>query len=58
MRQVEAQLLVGTPGKLQDLIKKRVIDSKNFKVFVLDEADVMIDEEQQMGIFKVVAGVL
>eukprot|EP00930_Biecheleria_cincta_P098560 TRINITY_DN90210_c0_g1_i1.p1 TRINITY_DN90210_c0_g1~~TRINITY_DN90210_c0_g1_i1.p1 ORF type:complete len:492 (+),score=90.34 TRINITY_DN90210_c0_g1_i1:36-1511(+) len=48
-RRVEAQLIVGTPGKLQDLIKKRIIDSKGFRIFVLDEADVMIDEANQMG---------
>jgi ATP-dependent RNA helicase DDX19/DBP5 len=48
-RSVYAQIVVGTPGKLQDLIKKRTIDPKGFKIFVLDEADVMIDENQQMG---------
>jgi len=48
-RKVDAQIVVGTPGKLQDLLKKRVIDSKGFRIFVLDEADVMIDEANMMG---------
>jgi len=48
-RKVEAQVVVGTPGKLQDLIKKRVIQGGGFRIFVLDEADVMIDEDNQMG---------
>lgn len=48
-RKVDAQIIVGTPGKLQDLIKKRVIGSSDCKVFVCDEADVMIDEDNQMG---------
>lgn len=48
-RRVEAQLIVGTPGKLQDFIKKRIIDPKGFRIFVLDEADVMIDEANMMG---------
>eukprot|EP00927_Polykrikos_kofoidii_P081465 TRINITY_DN7887_c0_g2_i1.p1 TRINITY_DN7887_c0_g2~~TRINITY_DN7887_c0_g2_i1.p1 ORF type:complete len:524 (-),score=104.10 TRINITY_DN7887_c0_g2_i1:90-1541(-) len=48
-RKVEAQIIVGTPGKLQDLIKKRVIDSRWSKVLVLDEADIMVDSEQSMG---------
>lgn len=48
-RKVDAEVVVGTPGKLQDLIKKRVIESRGFRIFVLDEADVMIDEENMMG---------
>jgi ATP-dependent RNA helicase DDX19/DBP5 len=48
-RYVYAQIVVGTPGKLQDLIKKRTIDPSGFQIFVLDEADVMIDENNQMG---------
>mmetsp|Transcript_52555 Transcript_52555/g.94337 ORF Transcript_52555/g.94337 Transcript_52555/m.94337 type:complete len:535 (+) Transcript_52555:37-1641(+) len=48
-RKVDAQIIVGTPGKLQDFIKKRIIDPKGFKVFVLDEADQMIDEANMMG---------
>ena len=33
---VEAHLIVGTPGKVVDWLKRRTIDSKNIKVFVLD----------------------
>jgi len=40
---------VGTPGKLQDWMKKRIIDPNGFRIFVVDEADQMIDEEQSMG---------
>lgn len=36
-------VLVGTPGVVNDLIRKRAIDLKNMKVFVLDEADQMLD---------------
>jgi len=48
-RKVESQIIVGTPGKVQDLTKRRTIDPSNFTIFVVDEADVMIDEGQQMG---------
>ena len=41
---VEAHLIVGTPGKVVDWLKRRTIDSKNIKVFVLDEADNMVAE--------------
>ncbi|CAE7472914.1 DBP5 [Symbiodinium natans] len=48
-RSVNAQVVVGTPGKLQDWLKKRIINPKDFRIFVVDEADQMIDEEQSMG---------
>ncbi len=41
---VQAHLIVGTPGKVVDWLKRRTIDSKNIKVFVLDEADNMVAE--------------
>ncbi|CAO1627883.1 unnamed protein product [Parajaminaea phylloscopi] len=42
---VDAQIIVGTPGKTFDLIKKKSIDTRNIKVFVLDEADNMLDQQ-------------
>lgn len=42
---IDAHIVVGTPGKAFDLIKKRSIDTKNIKVFVLDEADNMLDQQ-------------
>ncbi len=36
-------VVVGTPGRLLDLIKQRALDLKNIKYLVLDEADVMLD---------------
>ncbi|CAJ1394506.1 unnamed protein product [Effrenium voratum] len=47
-RKVESQIVVGTPGKVQDLMKRRTIEPKGFRVFVVDEADVMIDEVMQV----------
>ncbi|KAF0696501.1 Aste57867_12757 [Aphanomyces stellatus] len=41
---ITAQIVVGTPGRVESLIKKRTLDLRNLKIFVLDEADVMIDE--------------
>uniref|UniRef100_A0A7S2UE24 RNA helicase n=1 Tax=Attheya septentrionalis TaxID=420275 RepID=A0A7S2UE24_9STRA len=41
---VDAHLIIGTPGKVVDWLKRRTIDSKTIKVFVLDEADNMVDE--------------
>ena len=44
IRHVDAHLVVGTPGKIVDWLKRRTIDPKHVKVFVLDEADNMVDE--------------
>lgn len=42
---VQAQIVVGTPGTVMDLIQKRQIDTRAVKIFVLDEADNMIDQQ-------------
>ncbi|CAG8458122.1 10212_t:CDS:2 [Paraglomus brasilianum] len=44
-QKVNAQLIVGTPGTMTDLIKRRLIDVRNVKIFVLDEADNMLDQQ-------------
>lgn len=36
------QLVVGTPGRLKDLIKRKKLDIKSIKTLVLDEADEML----------------
>lgn len=38
-----AQIVVGTPGRLLDLAGQRVLDLKNVREMVLDEADKMLD---------------
>lgn len=38
-----ASLVIATPGRLQDFITRRLIDLKQVKVLVLDEADRMMD---------------
>lgn len=40
---VTAHVIVGTPGTVSDLIKRRVVDAKNIRLYVLDEADNMLD---------------
>lgn len=42
---VDAHVVVGTPGTVIDLIRKRQIDASHVRVFVLDEADNMIDQQ-------------
>ncbi|KAI3405048.1 DBP5 [Candida oxycetoniae] len=45
---VHAQVLVGTPGIMMDLIRRGNINTSNVRVFVLDEADNML-ESQGLG---------
>jgi hypothetical protein len=41
---VDAHIVIGTPGKVVDWLKRRIINTKFIKVFVLDEADNMVAE--------------
>ncbi len=41
--QAGAQIVVGTPGRLIDLMKRQVLNLQNLKIVVLDEADRMLD---------------
>jgi ATP-dependent RNA helicase DDX19/DBP5 len=40
----EGQVIVGTPGTVFDIIRRRLLDVSALKVLVLDEADNMLDQ--------------
>ena len=40
--QEDTHIVVGTPGRLADLIKREAINIKNIQYFILDEADEMV----------------
>jgi ATP-dependent RNA helicase DDX19/DBP5 len=42
---ISSHIIVGTPGKVMDMIRRREMDTKFLKVFVLDEADNMLDQQ-------------
>lgn len=42
---ITAQIVVGTPGTVMDVIKRRALSTKDIKVLVLDEADNMLDRQ-------------
>ncbi|EXJ81935.1 ATP-dependent RNA helicase DBP5 [Capronia coronata CBS 617.96] len=44
-RKIEASVVVGTPGTVMDMIRKRSMDVRALKVLVLDEADNMLDQQ-------------
>jgi hypothetical protein len=41
---LDSHIVIGTPGKVVDWLKRKIIDARNIKVFVLDEADNMVAE--------------
>lgn len=42
---IHSQILVGTPGTLLELIKRKMVKTAHVKVFVLDEADNMLEAQ-------------
>jgi ATP-dependent RNA helicase DDX19/DBP5 len=42
-QQITGQIIVGTPGTVNDMIKRRQLDTRQIKVLTLDEADNMLD---------------
>ena len=38
-------VIIGTPGSVQDSIRRRQLPTEKIKVFVLDEADNMLDQD-------------
>jgi len=45
----DVNIVSGTPGKVRDLVLSRQLNLANIQMFVLDEADVMIDEGDSKG---------
>ncbi|KAM9960427.1 hypothetical protein ACTFIW_009567 [Dictyostelium discoideum] len=41
---IEGDIIIGTPGRLESLVKEGSIDLSSIKFFVLDEADQLIDD--------------
>ena len=50
----KAHILVATPGRLQDLAERRLVDLSHVRTFVLDEADRMLDMGFQPQVDKIV----
>ncbi|KAI9140528.1 ATP-dependent RNA helicase dbp5 [Paraphysoderma sedebokerense] len=42
-QKINSHIIVGTPGTITDLIRKQMLNAREVKVFVLDEADNMLD---------------
>jgi ATP-dependent RNA helicase RhlE len=53
-RAANAHILVATPGRLQDLAERRLVDLSHIRVLVLDEADRMLDMGFQPQVDRIV----
>jgi len=38
-------IIVGTPGRILELIQKKILDVKKLKHFILDECDKLLEEQ-------------
>lgn len=56
IRQLEdhPQVVVGTPGRVLDMINRRALDVQNIKVFILDEADEMLSRGFKDQIYDII----
>ena len=52
-----AQVLVATPGRLEDLIERRIVSLRDVRMLVLDEADRMLDMGFRPQVDRVLRGV-
>ena len=53
------QVIVGTPGRVFDMMKKGIFKTDYLRMFVLDEADEMLNigfKQQVQDIFKFLPG--
>ncbi len=52
------QLIVGTPGRILDLIKKRKINCQTIKTVIIDEMDNLLDNTNQQTIVDIIKSML
>jgi superfamily II DNA/RNA helicase len=50
---IKAHVLVGTDGRVADLLKRRLIDPRGMKIFVIDEADEMITQQRAPSVVAI-----
>lgn len=54
LRKNKPQLIVGTPGRIYDLIEKKYIDIKKISLIIVDEADEMLSNTFKQQFHKII----
>lgn len=49
-----SHVLIGTPGRLGDLLQKKAFDGKKIKILILDESDVLLKEDFRDQIINII----
>lgn len=52
-----AHVLVGTPGKINELLSKGIIDGRQIKILIMDETDVLLKDDFQPQIINIISSV-
>ena len=55
LQEIKPQVVVGTPGRVQDMIRRKYLDMKDLKILIVDEADEMLSsgfKDQMYRIFS------
>lgn len=50
----QVNILIGTVGRIWDLIERKSVDLKSIQVFVIDEADLIIEQGNQMKLSSII----
>jgi len=53
----EYQIMVGTPGRISDMITKKLVDMRHLKVLIMDEADEMLSQGFREQMVKILNGI-
>lgn len=53
----EYQIMVGTPGRISDMIQKKLVDTRHLRVLVMDEADEMLSQGFRDQMVKILNGI-
>jgi translation initiation factor 4A len=49
-------VMIGTPGRIMDLLERKVIDSSRIKILIIDEADTMLDRGFKEQLYLILKG--
>ena len=49
LKEEQPHIVVGTPGRVMDLVERKALDLSHVKIFVLDECDRLLDEVDMRG---------